>query len=514
MLIWPHPYGLPALGHTASTRIALRKRLVASWGKTEVFASRTVFWDLTRVKNWRHTEDWSIRYSQRFPAPYGLRLEAVCRHPYGEMRRHHRRGVAPYGDVSCNTCRFVLRYGDLAACRKSVRLSYWLTREVAARHSLDYAVRTVDPVAKRLTESWSLLDDARLQAVVNNPELVWDGRTIRIVQATLSCDEESPVWIAQIEIAELADFAVIGIGDTITLALGLESFVFVVDGKTLSRESVAERRCELSAVSPVALLDSPFSETIRYYQPTAESAEAAVASLIGTHLGHDGWQLPRWTIPAGRLMLESVTPLAAARNIVAAVGGIVECNPDGTVVCRRRHPVSIPQYSVAIAAHSLFDVDVISARSQIAPSRGFNRVTIANEDGAAGASSDRIEFVADADDDNCGTVRAYLAATRLVMLTHTGHAATVIASLGTVTRNETETVEFVDGRASTRYPVAAINSAVWQHTDLGAVSADGQSLVAATAGFSLLRVTYIVASLNWRVALSMDEDVQFVLVDT
>ena len=213
-------------------------------------------------------------------------------------------------------------------------------------------------------------------------------------------------------------------------------------------------------------------------------------------------------------MLEGVTPLAAARNIVAAIGGIVESNPDGTVVCRRRHPVSIPQYSAATVAHSLFDADVISTRSQIAPSRGFNRVTIANEDGAAGSSSDRIEFVADADDDNRGTVRAYLVETRPVVLTHTGNAATVIASLGTVSRSETETVEFVEGRASTRYPVAAITSAVWQHTDLGAVSADGQSLVAATAGFSLLRVTYTVTSLNWRVALSIDEEVQFVLVDT
>ena len=55
---------------------------------------------------------------------------------------------------------------------------------------------------------------------------------------------------------------------------------------------------------------------------------------------------------AGRLMLEGATPLAAARNVVAAIGGIVESNPDGSVVCRRRHPVSIPQYGAATVAHS------------------------------------------------------------------------------------------------------------------------------------------------------------------
>lgn len=390
-----------------------------------------------------------------------------------------------------------------------MRAAYWLTQQVAASLRLGYDVTNVDPVAKRLTASWSILDDARLQAVVNSPELVWHDQRIRIVEATLSCDEESPVWIARVEIAAITDFAAIGIGDTITLALGLETFVLVVDGKTLSRTSVAEQRMELTAVSPVALFDAPFADTIRYYEAGAVSARAAVEFLIGSV----DWSLPDWIIPAGRLMLEGATPLAAARNIVAAIGGIVESNPDGTVVCRHRHPVSIPQYGQAIVAHSLFDADVMSAQAQIAPMRGYNRVTIANEEGGAGTSADRIEYVADADDAYRGTVRAYLASQRAVVLAHTGHPSTVIATLGAITRTETETVEFIEGQASTRYPVTAIVNLAWQHTGLGDVTASGQSLMAATSGYSLLRITYTTTSLDWRVALPIDEEVQFVLVD-
>lgn len=390
-----------------------------------------------------------------------------------------------------------------------MRAAYWLTQQVAASLRLGYDVTNVDPVAKRLTASWSILDDARLQAVVNSPELVWHDQRIRIVEATLSCDEESPVWIARVEIAAITDFAAIGIGDTITLALGLETFVLVVDGKTLSRTSVAEQRMELTAVSPVALFDAPFAGTIRYYEAGAVSARAAVEFLIGSV----DWSLPDWIIPAGRLMLEGATPLAAARNIVAAIGGIVESNPDGTVVCRHRHPVSIPQYGQAIVAHSLFDADVMSAQAQIAPMRGYNRVTIANEEGGAGTSADRIEYVADADDAYRGTVRAYLASQRAVVLAHTGHPSTVIATLGAITRTETETVEFIEGQASTRYPVTAIVNLAWQHTGLGDVTASGQSLMAATSGYSLLRITYTTTSLDWRVALPIDEEVQFVLVD-
>lgn len=487
----------------------LKRRFETAWGKTEVFVANATPWDLARERSWRHAEIWSIRFAQNHQSPYGLRLEGGSRYPYGDMRQHRRNISAAWGDVHQTKGRHVIAYSDLGACRKSMRVAYWLTQQVAAGMVLGYDVTNVDPVAKRLTASWSILNDVRLQAVVNSPELVWQDQRIRIVEATLSCDEESPVWIARVEIAAITDFAAIGIGDTITLVLGLETFVLVVDGKMLSRTSVAEQRMELTAVSPVALLDAPFAGTIRYYEAGAVTARAAVEFLIGSV----DWQLPDWIIPAGRLMLEGATPLAAARNIVGTIGGIVESNPDGSVVCRRRHPVSVPQYGAATVVHSLFDADVMSAQAQIAPMRGYNRVTIANEEGSAGTSADRIEYVADADDACRGTVRAYLASTRAVVLAHTGHPSTIIASLGAVTRTESETVEFIEGQASTRYPVTAIVNLAWQHTGLGDVTASGQILTAATSGYSLLRITYTTTSLDWRVALPIDEEVQFVLVD-
>ena len=308
----------------------------------------------------------------------------------------------------------------------------------------------------------------------------------------------------------MSDFARMNIGDPMMLALGMEQFALVIDGKTLSRESSADPRCELTAVSPVALLDAPFAGTGRYYEAGVMQARVMVERLLGPV----DWQLPDWLIPAGRLLLDNVTPLSAARNLVMAIGGIVESAPDGSVICRRRHPVSIPDYERATPACSLFDADVISARAQIAPVRGFNRVTIANEEGASPHAADRIEYVADADDLNQGTVRAYLALQRPVELVHTGHVATVIGRLGDVARSESEVVEFIDGQAETRYRVVAITSAQWQHADLGQVTASQQSLAAAIPGYSLLRITYTTTSLNWRVALAADEEVQFVLVDS
>jgi hypothetical protein len=132
-------------------------------------------------------------------------------------------------------------------------------------------------------------------------------------------------------------------------------------------------------------------------------------------------------------------------------------------------------------------------------------------------TSNRVEYVADAEDPNQGTVRAYLEVPRAGLsnsvLAHTGHPDTVVTPLGDVTRVETETVEIIEGRGSTRYPVAALLAHTWQHSELGDVTADGQTLQAATAGYSLLRLTYTTTSIDWRVALARDEEVQFVLID-
>jgi hypothetical protein len=529
----------------------VRQAHQVAWGKTEVFVANATNWgfvrgstvvhqapwDLLRPRAWSHTTVWSLPLALRQEWRWGLRLESRVRLPYGEWRQHRVRTTYPYGDIRLarSQCRLgygettphrgraTFPYGDrpllrsrwrapwteLTPLRASARMAYALTEPAHSRHRLDYAITEVNPAAGRLTTSWSLLADTSLQAISNTPELIWQEKVLKIAQATLSCDEDSPVWIARLELLDLGEFSGIAIGNAITLVLGLEVFQLIVDGKTLSRESIAARQLELTAVSPIALLDAPFAATTRWYQTEALAAHAAVEALIGTV----GWQLPDWIIPAGRLLLEDVTPLAAARTIVAAVGGIVESTPEGDVICRKRHPISIPAYGNATVAHGLFDAEVIASRAQIAPSRGFNRVTLADEDGVGGVASDRIEYVADAEDPNQGTVRAWLGSPRTVLLAHTGHPDTVVTSLGAVTRVETETVEIIEGQGSTRYPVAALLTHTWQHSDLGDVTADGQTLQAATAGYSLLRITYTTTSIDWRVALARDEEVQFVLID-
>lgn len=411
-------------------------------------------------------------------APYGLRLDAIHQSPYelGLLRLRH---LAPYG----------LRLDGV--------------------HAAGYDLSLFDPVRSRHRVGYSMLADYSLQSVSNQPELVHAGRVVKIDGATLSCDEDSPVWIASLDISGLADFALMQIGDALTLTLGIETFALVIDGKTLSRESAVSRSHQITASSPVALQDTPFAAEISFQSGAPMLAEAVVEHFLGAV----DWQLPAWVIPSDSIVFEDVTPLQAARSVVEAIGGLIESNPDGSLVCRPRHAVSVPDYDAATPGHQLFDSEVIASSSQIAPVRGFNRVTVANEQGASGSSSspDSLEYVGT--DSVTGTIRAYPNPSRPVALVHTGNPATTITALGTVSRQETETVEFVSGRASTRYPVAAIVSSAWRVNDLGAVSFDGSALTAAIEGYSLLDITYTVESVDWSVGLDADEQVQFVLMD-
>jgi hypothetical protein len=242
--------------------VKLRSRFASNWGKTEVFAANRASWDLTQVKPWSHASVWSLSLAQTVMLGYDVRMEAGHRAPYGDLRRHRARFVSPFG--------------ERPLCRRSMRHGWWLTEPVNTNHAVKYAVTDTDPARSRFVSSWSLLSDHSLQAVANLPELVWQEQRLRLNQATLSCDEDSPVWIASIEIAELADFAAIGITDEISLTLGLETFRFIVDGKTLSRESMTGMRCEVTAVSPVALLDAPFAGTMAFHRSEATAARVAV----------------------------------------------------------------------------------------------------------------------------------------------------------------------------------------------------------------------------------------------
>ncbi|MBW7901273.1 MAG: hypothetical protein H3C26_07340 [Rhodocyclaceae bacterium] len=418
------------------------------------------------------------------------------------------RCVTPYA-LTLAACA-VLPYGDLRAIATVHRAPYRLLgRGAATVHAAPYALVDVQRHARQCRTPWALLADRALVPVANTPELLHDGRTHRVESADLSCDEDSPVWLARIRLADVESHAAIRLLDAVTLVLGMETFSLVVDGKSVSRPEVVDVALEITAVSPLALADAPWAAPVTVTHAQAVPARALVEQLIGPV----DWRLPAWIVPAGRAAFDRATPLSIARAVVGAAGGLIESAPDGSVICRPRHPVHVPDYDTTAPAVILTDGDVFSVTETVAPRSLVDRVTVSNET-ATGGPEDRLEYEADEDDTTRGTVRAWPWPMRGVSLVHTGHPATAIVDLGVVTWEVVEVVEFVDGSATARWPVAAWLGAEWMRADLGAVRAERTRLTAGVAGYSLARVRYATAAREWSVSLTAAaEEVQFVLMD-
>ena len=387
-----------------------------------------------------------------------------------------------------------------------------LRGETTASHALAWSLNERPNASATLRATWSLLATSTLISIDAEPTVTWQGQALSLTAASLSCDEDSPVWIAErLQLADRAVWGQIALGDDLTLTIGAETWSLRVDGKGADY-TLGDEGLSLSAVSPLAWLDAPYAASQSLETAAAISAQTLVAALLAP-VGPVTWALPDWLIPPGAVKFSDATPLAIARAIVAAIGGVLESAPDGTPLARRRHPVSVPDYPSADPDQTFLPGDLFASQRKAAPRAGFNRVLVSNTDMVSSEGRDRLEYARRTDTEYAGTVSAYPEPWRAVTLAHTGHPATVITPQGAVITTRRELVEFVDGQGSVEYPVHALLAVTWQHVDLGAVTANGQALSAAVAdGESLAWIDYTSRAIDFSVALDRDEAVQFVLI--
>lgn len=320
-----------------------------------------------------------------------------------------------------------------------------------------------------------------------------------ILSFDLSSDEGGSVWRGDFMLADRDTYAAVQLRDRLSLRYGGDLFTLVVDGKTLGREFGGETY-RISVVSPLALSDAPFAAT----RSVSHALPTLARSIVEAQLGAVDWQLPEWSVPAGSCAFDKATPLAIAKAVVESVGGVVESNPDGSVVCRLRHPVAIPDYSTTAPALVITDADLLGSSEQLAARALFNAVAVSNT--SPRAAGDRLDYVE-------GVVRGYPDPWRKVQLLHSGGPQVRIKDDGVVVRVEKELVEFVNGQSTTRYDVLSLVAFVWQKADLGLPVADGKVLSVAGGGYSLLEVSYETRAFEWRVYDTSNEEVQFILMD-
>lgn len=391
--------------------------------------------------------------------------------------------------------------------------AHWtLTERSQSRYHAGYDLARTNRAVASLRCVYLGQDLAPRIAVMSVPVLRSGQRCIELIAASIGVDEPSPWWTARLEIAELADFGRIDVGDAVRLDMGDTVFELVIDGKHLVRNTPSALRLEVTARSPLAALAPPLGASVSRNFSEAVKAETAVRDLLpGVSID---WQLPDWWIPAGRLVATDANRVDLARNIVKTVGGMLESLPDGRVTARRLFPVSLPDYGSASVSLVLTDDDLFEAEETLEVRSGMNLVRVG--DGDQSQFADRVEYLRDEQDARQGIVRVAPSPWRRLDLAHTGDAAVSLVPLGEQRRETLELVEFKAGVARVDWPVETIISVRWQHRDLGVVTfSRGASEIRAggSDAYSLAEVRYGLRVLEWQVANLRDETIQFLVLE-
>jgi hypothetical protein len=222
------------------------------------------------------------------------------------------------------------------------------------------------------------------------------------------------------------------------------------------------------------------------------------------------WQLVDWPLPASAAAIEA-TPLALSRQIVEAVGGVLESAPDGSVLARAQRAVSPPTLSVA-GVSVLTDADIYEHSESVGTPLLSDRFVITSGDPAA-TKPVQIEILEDADDPQVRTVLAYAWPWRPLDLVHTGDDAVQIGPRGERLGTHEETLEIVAGAAKAAYPVHGVQASIYRYVDLGAVYASGEAVESENPEYSLLDLRYTTRAWEWRVEHPRVESIQFLAME-
>ncbi|MBF0371245.1 MAG: hypothetical protein HQL52_17490 [Magnetococcales bacterium] len=332
------------------------------------------------------------------------------------------------------------------------------------------------------------------------------GAPLQVSSLTLTQTEGDYAWVADLILADLAGHQRIRTDDLIVITIDGVPWSFIVDEKASQRSATSAPVPTLSLVSPTASLASPRADTLELSWEDAVDAQTAVEQMLGVSVT---WDLVAWTIPGGRLALYDTTPLEAARTVVEAAGGLIETQPDGSILVRHRYPTSPPDWGNATPDHILTDAtDNLSCTERYLQRRGATRFTI--RDYTPGGGSIPMEVDDREGGLNAGTTSFQGGDTAHILL-HVGPTVTldeVTASTGTLAQGADQSYQVTEDLAfegsdsvTLSKPATSLDSWTWLGTDLGALTleSDGVTVTAESAGLAVARVVMTLTPRSWAI---------------
>lgn len=331
------------------------------------------------------------------------------------------------------------------------------------------------------------------------PYILCNGAPIEIISVTVSQDEKSVHWSAEVELANYEDYNTLTHLKAVSLVIGEDVYSMVVTSKHRDRR-FGSTSFGVRMSSPTILLDAPYSIVGALTSKTWGTP--TLAKDIATELLSDyplEWDVVNWFIPVGRLSVSNESTLSVISKIAAAVGGRVLADKDGTLRVQYKNSIPVVDYSVDLV-DSIFELstiqDVVSINETEGESNKYNKIRIM--DATPTSRSDVIEV-----GDSPLDIRVYPHPWRTsFVVDHTSTDCT-ISRTGVETSIEVEDiVEFRSGQASLQKPINSISSVEWLSKSLGTVSFNDYetTVTSAVAGWGVAKIVYTTRYVAYRIS--------------
>lgn len=332
------------------------------------------------------------------------------------------------------------------------------------------------------------------------------------VGLSLTIDRAAYAITGSIELAEAEQYLACAVGRDIALTIGAQTVVLRVADRRRSRTH-GDWRYTVDLASPATWMDAPWADPVGPELALSGLASAMANTIVATaaHPVALSWQTIDWPIPADTLMASGRTPLELLRTLKDAPGAVMQSELDGSLTIEPEYPVPVPRWSLTAPALTISEgAEVIGLEEDDDWRDGANAYLVGS--GAGGSLANQLR-VSDVDNgDGSKTVRVAAVPWRSdIALEHRGGDWVQLALVGDVEREETEVVQIVDGSGTCQYPVVAVLANDWLEYELGAISvAEDGTVTAATAGDSLLSITYRTRAREWLLRNPRAEEVMVV----
>ncbi|MGE4400098.1 MAG: LamG domain-containing protein [Desulfobulbus sp.] len=454
---------------------------------------------------------------------YSIRFGADLYQPWSDAPILKAALYQPWGNAGVIKAQLVQRWQDMVTLRAGLDQPWAIMESLLVALKQPWAI-TSGPVQALLDQGWGIKDIESVLAVLHQPwaiasdgtllrytvEVLANGQPVRVSHINIEggMDQDGDVLTCEIHPQTEAEYLLCPFGAALTVSItsqeGTDYFVFTVTDPRIDEQHEGTNYV-VEAMSPAAMLGAPYADAV-------DGELTGLASEIATSLAGDlpiYWETVDWPIPSATWLASGETPRQLLKTLAAVVGAVVQSDQDGTIAIRPRYPVALPRWETATPGIQLTEtLDCFNTGSTPNHRYGYNRFLVSNQ----GSSSDSLTLEQSDISTTVKEVRGYQVPwDGTFALTHTGGTWVNIEPMGIEEREETETVEFVAGAGSTKYPIYDLTSVNWQQTNLGTITtAEDGSMTAVTAGQSLCEITYTTRCRLWKVTDPQGEQLQLV----